>query len=367
MRLFLSYAHEDKQTVRQLSDLLQDGGHNPWFDHWLLIGKQWKQELEKELRECDAFVYAISQHSLASEWCRWELEQAIKLRKPVIPIVLEKGLALPPSLLDYQYIDLSEEPSPQTIARLMRGLYAAQTPRRRSSRLWMWGLALLVVVVAGLALFASYVRTNQAASADLTDTQAAIAAFSTATVAGDLTAQALTLASDVQKTAAAQGNTGDSQGLTRTAMFQAFLASTSTFVPFFETITAEASQTAQANHTPTEVSTATPLPTERPTATAAASPTTTPDRPYATVIDIEANVRVGDSINYPIIASFQPDTQLPIIAISATGSGWYQVELPAESERRVGWLAPSTVSVSGDVSQLPYRSPPPAATATFSS
>jgi hypothetical protein len=319
------------------------------------------------LRECDAFVYAISQHSLESEWCRWELEQAIKLRKPVIPIVLETGLTLPPSLLDYQYIDLSEEPSPQTIARLMRGLYAAQTPRRLPSRLWIWVSALLVILVVGLALFASYLRTNQAASAELTNTQAAIAAFSTATADGDLAAQLPTVASDAQETATAQENISDGQALTRTAMFQAFLDSTSTFIPFFDTITAEVSQTAQSANTPAPVSTSTPPPTERRTATATASPTETPDRPYATVINIEANVREGDSTSYAIIESFPPDTQFPIIAISATGSGWYQVELPAESERLVGWLAPSTVSVSGDLSQLPYRNPAqPASTATFS-
>ncbi len=90
-----------------------------------------------------------------------------------------------------------------------------------------------------------------------------------------------------------------------------------------------------------------PLPTTPPTE----DPT-----PRATVITPVGNVRQGDGTNYGIITSLTEGTSVEIVGISNTGSGWYQVRLP---DGRLGWMAPSIVSVSGLVSGLPRVQPPP--------
>lgn len=68
------------------------------------------------------------------------------------------------------------------------------------------------------------------------------------------------------------------------------------------------------------------------------------------------NVRRGDSTVYEVISSLTVNQEVPIVALSATGSGWYQIQLPNGAR---GWVAPSVVQVTGDLSGLPRIVPPP--------
>jgi uncharacterized protein YgiM (DUF1202 family) len=101
-----------------------------------------------------------------------------------------------------------------------------------------------------------------------------------------------------------------------------------------------------------------------PAATLPPPPTATPSTPTATA-NVNANVRSGDSTQYPIVGALREGESAPIVGISSFGTGWYVIEL--SSGRRV-WISPSVVDVSGDTSNLPRINPPPvptpAATAT---
>ena len=85
-------------------------------------------------------------------------------------------------------------------------------------------------------------------------------------------------------------------------------------------------------------------------------PPTEDPTPRATVITPNGNVRQGDGTNYGIVSSLTEGTSVEIVGISNTGSGWYQVRLP---DGRLGWMAPSIISISGNVSGLPRVQPPP--------
>lgn len=101
---------------------------------------------------------------------------------------------------------------------------------------------------------------------------------------------------------------------------------------------------------PTQPPPPTLVPTEDPT-------------PRVTVTTPNGNVRTGDSTNHPIIASLTQGQTAVIVGISSTGSGWYQVRLP---NGQIGWMAPSIVQVSGNLSGIPrILPPPPPATPTF--
>ncbi len=96
----------------------------------------------------------------------------------------------------------------------------------------------------------------------------------------------------------------------------------------------------------------TPVPTE-------VSPTTvpTPDRtPRAEVVVDSAIVRTGDSTAFGIMDGLNLGTQVEIVGISNTGSGWYQVLLP---DSRRGWMSPTVVRVSGELRNIPRVAPPP--------
>jgi hypothetical protein len=94
---------------------------------------------------------------------------------------------------------------------------------------------------------------------------------------------------------------------------------------------------------PTAPPTATLIPTEDPT-------------PRVTISTPQGNVRQGDGTNYGVITTLPQDTTLEIVGISNRGTGWYQVRLPNGT---LGWMAPSIVTVSGNVTNLPRVQPPP--------
>jgi hypothetical protein len=97
------------------------------------------------------------------------------------------------------------------------------------------------------------------------------------------------------------------------------------------------------------------LPTLQPT------PTAFDTNPRVTATR-NANVRAGDSTAYEVVGSLSEGTTVPIVGLSSFGSGWYYIELP---NGRRGWVAPSVVTVFGDLTNVPrVAPPPPPATAT---
>jgi hypothetical protein len=124
MLLFVSYAREDLERIRELVDILREGGHEPWFDHQLDVGLDWRDQLEERIVQCDAFVYPLTPHSIGSEWCQWEFARASELGKPIIPILLDKAAepVIPEAIKRRQYADFTDGVTPKAVARLLRGL-----------------------------------------------------------------------------------------------------------------------------------------------------------------------------------------------------------------------------------------------------
>lgn len=126
MKLFISYARQDQERVRRLVDLLTAAGHEIWFDEALLPGQAWQEELTTAIRNNDAFVYMLSRESVGSDWCSWEFATAVEMGRPIVPILLDEGLALPDPLGRYQCADFTAPPESSAYAtataRLIGGL-----------------------------------------------------------------------------------------------------------------------------------------------------------------------------------------------------------------------------------------------------
>ena len=123
MRLFISYAHVDKAIVKDwFVSKLVAGGHDVWFDDRLVAGQDWKQQLNDEIERSDALVYCMTPESVTSDWCQWELARAVDLGKPVIPVLMQARTQLPDQLKKLQYVDFSDGPTGDAVARLMGGL-----------------------------------------------------------------------------------------------------------------------------------------------------------------------------------------------------------------------------------------------------
>ena len=107
MRIFITYAREDGSTVSQLGDDLEGSQRQVWIDRDLTGGQAWWEEILKQIRTCDLYVFALSESSLRSRPCLRELEYAQALGRPLLPIkVGEVSIQQAPRVIaDAQVVD----------------------------------------------------------------------------------------------------------------------------------------------------------------------------------------------------------------------------------------------------------------------
>jgi hypothetical protein len=121
MDIFISYSHDDLEKVRYVVELLQIADQSVYFDEKLQAGQDWKQALRDAISGNDVFMYLLSETSIASEWCRWEYVNAVRLQKAIIPVLLEK-IKLPEDLGALQYVDMTKGVDSKSGAKLIGGL-----------------------------------------------------------------------------------------------------------------------------------------------------------------------------------------------------------------------------------------------------
>ena len=88
-RVFISYAHEEKDFVRKFHDRLIKENLDVWVD-WQDIppAADWRAEVKRAIEGADAFLFLLSPGSIASKVCNEELEWALKHNKKLIPVVI---------------------------------------------------------------------------------------------------------------------------------------------------------------------------------------------------------------------------------------------------------------------------------------
>ena len=88
-RVFISYARADMAFADALVSALEQHDIEVLIDRRdLPYGEEWKPELLGFVHQSDAVVFIVSPHSIASRWCRWEVEQVKAESKRLVPIVL---------------------------------------------------------------------------------------------------------------------------------------------------------------------------------------------------------------------------------------------------------------------------------------
>jgi len=108
--VFISYSRKDIAFARLLHQSLVENNLETWID-WQDIppSADWLAEVFEAIEETDAFVFIISETSLASEICGLEINHAFKHNKRLIPIVIKDVEAdkVPPelSVLNWIFFD----------------------------------------------------------------------------------------------------------------------------------------------------------------------------------------------------------------------------------------------------------------------
>jgi hypothetical protein len=111
--LFLSYAREDRADLGRLTEALGLLGHEVWVDEALTGGQTWWDVILDRIRSAEAVIALLSQSMLRSVACLAEVDYALRLGVPVLPVALGAFDAelLPPAIgeLHVQRLDGTQQ------------------------------------------------------------------------------------------------------------------------------------------------------------------------------------------------------------------------------------------------------------------
>ena len=123
VRIFVSYASEDRKTARNFIAYLSKIPKVEIFgDNQFSAGENWRSKLKKQLSQSDYFFVLLSPGSIQSKWVQLELGAAWGLNKLIIPVVTDRDLInrLPIKFADLKIIDLDDlTPRPETINQII--------------------------------------------------------------------------------------------------------------------------------------------------------------------------------------------------------------------------------------------------------
>jgi TPR repeat protein len=113
LRVFISYSRDDLEFADQLDAALNACGFECVIDrHGISGGEDWKRRLGNLISEADTVVFVLSPTSARSEICAWEVEEATRLGKRILPVLSQplEDASPPPQLRERNYIFFHADP-----------------------------------------------------------------------------------------------------------------------------------------------------------------------------------------------------------------------------------------------------------------
>lgn len=87
--IFISYSHKDADFARQLVNDLKPRAKSVWFDEISIRpGRYWDDEIESGISATDVLLSLLSPNLLDSKICKDEFDNADRLEKPIIPLLI---------------------------------------------------------------------------------------------------------------------------------------------------------------------------------------------------------------------------------------------------------------------------------------
>ena len=118
MKVFISYAREDRKTALKLYHDLKKAGLNPWLDlKNLLPGQNWQRHIELAIKSSDFFIALLSNNSVSKKgYVQKELKKALDILDEyphgegfVIPVRLDECLPDNEKLENLHWADLFDD------------------------------------------------------------------------------------------------------------------------------------------------------------------------------------------------------------------------------------------------------------------
>lgn len=113
LTVFISYARDDLEFADQLDAALCMAGFTTLIDRQgILGGEDWRQRLTALIRDADTIVFVLSPSSAVSAVCAWEVEEAARLNKRILPVLCRSlsGAVPPPRLAQLNFVHFYQEP-----------------------------------------------------------------------------------------------------------------------------------------------------------------------------------------------------------------------------------------------------------------
>jgi len=86
--IFLSYAREDSELAKRLSERLESLGWSVWWDREIPAGQTWRDVIEQSLATMGCMVVLWSKQSIHSDWVKEEAEEGQAQRK-LVPALID--------------------------------------------------------------------------------------------------------------------------------------------------------------------------------------------------------------------------------------------------------------------------------------
>ncbi len=114
MPIFISYSHADKTFVDKLAKKLVENDAHVWVDTWELnVGDSILNRVQEAIQVSSALLIVLSKASVASEWCKKELNAGLMReldeKKVVVLPVLVEDCEIPVFLREKMYADFRKD------------------------------------------------------------------------------------------------------------------------------------------------------------------------------------------------------------------------------------------------------------------
>lgn len=132
MKIFITYSRSDQQQATSLVKDLEELGHDIWFDQELSGGQSWWDNILSKIRDCDVYIFAITQQSLDSTACKRELKYAEALHKNSLPVLFKPGIsvAMAPRYLSHmQFINYTDPGDKTAVFALIKAITNLPQPQ----------------------------------------------------------------------------------------------------------------------------------------------------------------------------------------------------------------------------------------------
>jgi len=113
LAIFISYSRSDEAAVKSLAAGLDSARKEIWYDFDIQGGEPWWDRILESIRTATLFLFALSDESLKSKPCMAEVNYAIALNRPILPVIVGTVDPSHGPLGDYQAIAYRPDDAPQ--------------------------------------------------------------------------------------------------------------------------------------------------------------------------------------------------------------------------------------------------------------